>query len=244
MRPPTPTHYGVGRNIFVEFSLGLMRAALVLLLINCATASAASKYTDRMFRRAVVEDSTSPFYLLFTLHDPKTGADRVVCSVGSGLVGAIHFEHHLDFDDAGQKAARQIALTMPGHRFTFTSRKALRNVQPYYSERVLAEVRLLVARLSPGQLKRLNPLSDIYDKKNQDAYHAYRDATAHAMLERGILVYMDDRAGGVYIAQQRPNRAMQRTASLATIYQFGCLPSTNSLRGMLYRLAVADLVFR
>jgi hypothetical protein len=190
-----------------------MRAALVFLLISCATASAESKYTNQMFRRAVVEDSTSPFYLLFTLHDPKTGADRVVCTVGSGLVGAIHFEHHLDFDEASQKAARRIALTTPGHRFTFTSRKALRNVRPYYSERVLAEVRLLVARLSPAQMKRLNPLSDIYDKKDQDTYNAYRDATAHAMLERGILVYMDDRAGGVYIAQSRPNPALQRTAT-------------------------------
>lgn len=101
-----------------------------------------------------MEDSTSPFYLLFTLNDPKTGADRVVCTVGSGLVGAVHFEHHLDIDEAGQKAARQIALTTPVHRFTFTSRKALRNVRPYYNERVLAEVRLLVARLSPAQLKR------------------------------------------------------------------------------------------
>jgi hypothetical protein len=178
-----------------------MRATLLFLLITCVTASGASKYTDRMFRKAVVEDSTSPFYLLFTLHDPKTGADRVICTVGNGLVGAIHFEHHLDFDEAGQKTARQIALTTPGHRFTFTSRKALHTVRPYYSERVLDEVRLLVARLSPAQLKRLNPLSGIYNKKDQDAYNAYREATAHAMLERGVLVYMDDIAGGVYIAQ-------------------------------------------
>ena len=87
------------------------------------------------------------------------------------------------------------------HRFTFTSQKALDTVRPHYSERVLEEVRLSVARLSPAQLKRLNPLSEIYEKRDQDAYNAYRDATAHAMLERGILVYMDDRAGGVYIAQ-------------------------------------------
>ena len=102
-----------------------MRIALIFLLISCVIAPAASKYADRMFRRAVVEDTTSPFYLLFVLHDPKTGADRVVCTVGSSLVGAIYLEHHL----------------------------------------------------------------------------AYKDATAHAMLERGILVSMDDRAGGVYIAQ-------------------------------------------
>ena len=194
-----------------------MRAALVLLLISCVTAPAASKYTDRMFRRAVLEDSTSPFDLLFTLHDPKTGSDRVVCTVANGLVGAIHSEHHLDYDAAGERAAEQIALTTPLRRFTFTSRKALRNVQPYYSERVLAEVRVLVARLSPAKLKRLNPLSEIYDKKDQDAYNAYRDATAHAMLERGILVYMDDRVGGVYIAEERPNQAMQRTAGRSAL---------------------------
>ena len=185
----------------ISFSLGLMRAALLFLLITCVTASVASKYTDWMFRKAVVTDSTSPFYLLFTLHDPKTGVDRVICTVGNGLVGAIHFEHHLDFDEVGHKAAREIALTTLDHRFTFTSQKALDTVRPHYSERVLEEVRLSVARLSPAQLKRLNPLSEIYEKRDQDAYNAYRDATAHAMLERGILVYMDDRAGGVYIAQ-------------------------------------------
>ena len=178
-----------------------MRTALLFLLITCTATSGASKYSDWMFRKAVLTDSTSPFYLLFVLHDPKTGADRTICTEGNGLVGAIHFEHHLEFDQAGNKAAQRIALTTPGHRFTFTSEKALHTVKPLYSERVLEEVRLLVARLSPEQLKRLNPLSDIYNKKDLDEYNAYRDATAHAMLERGILVYMDDRAGGVYIAQ-------------------------------------------
>jgi hypothetical protein len=216
-----------------------MRAALAFLLISCVTASAASKYTDRMFRRAIVEETTSPFYLLFTLHDPKTGRDRVVCTVSNGLVGAIHSEHHLGFDDDGQKAARQIALKTPLHRFTFTTRKALENGRPNYSERILDEVRPLVARLSPTQLKRLNPLSEIYEKKDQDVYNAYRDATAHAMLERGILVYMDDRAGGVYIAKQRPNQAMQRTAGRSAFPP--SMTSTFNQQRRALSPAVADL---
>src|ERR1700682_1882614 len=129
-----------------------MRAALLLSLITCTSALAASKYTDHMYRKAVDDDSTSPLYLLFTLHDPKTGADRVVCAPGIGLVGAIHFEHHLDFDEVSRKAARRIALSQPRHRFIFSNRKALHNVRPYYSEKVLTEVRQLLARKSNSQL--------------------------------------------------------------------------------------------
>ena len=193
-----------------------MRIVIVFLLISCVGASAAPKYTDRMFRRAVMEESTSPFYLLFTLHDANTGTDQVVCTTGNLLLGAIHIEHHLEYDESGVRAARRLALTTPLHRFTFTRRKAVENVRRSYSDGVLNEVRPLVARLSRAELKRLNPLAHIYDKREWGAHKAYRDATAHAMLEQGVLVYRDDLAGGVYIAA-RPNQAMQLTAGSLAI---------------------------
>jgi hypothetical protein len=221
-----------------------MRVVLAILLVSCVTASAAPKYTERMFRRAVIEDSTSPFYLLITLHDLKTGTDRVVCTTTTSLLGAIHMEHRLEYDESGMRAAREIALTTPRRRFTFTRRKALENVRREYSDRVLEEVRLAVARLSSAELKRLNPLTHIYAKNGWDAHKAYRDATAHAMLERGILVYMDDRAGGVYVAERRPNQAMQLTASKLCDSRSGCLPSGVWSAGQPLGLAAADLVSR
>src|SRR5688572_20533697 len=105
-----------------------MKRALLVLLGTCAAASAQSRYTDTMYRKAILDDSTSPLYVLFTLHDSKTGADRVVCTGGNFLVGAIHMEYHLDYDAAGEKRGNHIALRTPRHRFTFTSRKALKNI--------------------------------------------------------------------------------------------------------------------
>ena len=215
----------------ILFSLGLMRIVLAFLLISCVTASAASKYNDRMFRRAVIEETTSPFYLLFTLYDAKSGTDQVVCTTANFLLGAIHIEHRLDYDEPGERAARKIALTTPLHRFTFTRRKALENVRRSYSDRVLNDVRRLVARLSPPELKRLNPLTQIYDKRDWELNKAYRDATAHAMLERGVLVYMDDRSGGVYIAQGRSKQTSV------------CHPRFPLRHGHI-ELAAADLVSR
>jgi hypothetical protein len=105
-----------------------MRRALVILLISSATVAAQSKYTNAMYRRAILDDSTSPLYVLFTLHDSKSGADRVTCTGGNFLLGAIHMEYHLEYDSAGEKRAFDIALRQPGHRFRFKSRKALKNI--------------------------------------------------------------------------------------------------------------------
>jgi hypothetical protein len=107
-----------------------MRIAVFILLVCCSTALGKTGYTDRMFRRALEEaGSTSPLYLLFTLNDQIEHTRRVVSAPATGLLGAIHFEYHLDFDTAGIRKAAHIAASQPRHEFTFHSRKALRNVR-------------------------------------------------------------------------------------------------------------------
>jgi hypothetical protein len=185
-----------------------MRTAVVILLVCCSTALGEARYTDRMFRRALEEaGSTSPLYLLFTLNDPLKHTRRVVSAPATGLLGAIHFEYHLDFDIAGMTKAASIAASQPRHEFTFHSRKALHTVRPYYTKAILAEVRQRLARRSneqliqDGMLYNEHPhytLGKIYDKRDRDSYNAYRDATAHVLLERGILVGEDDRTGSLY----------------------------------------------
>ena len=185
-----------------------MRIVVVMLLACCSTTLGGTHYTDRMFRRALEEaGSNSPLYLLFTLNDPVKHTRRVVSAPATGLLGAIHFEYHLDFDTAGRAKAASIAASQPRHEFTFHSRKALRNVRPYYTETILAQIRQRIARRSneqliqDGMLYTEHPhytLGEIYDKRDRDSYNAYRDATAHAVLERGILVGEDDRTGSLY----------------------------------------------
>jgi hypothetical protein len=132
-----------------------MRSALLVVLVCCSTAFGQTRYTDRMFRRALDEaGSTSPLYLLFTLNDPVAPSRHVVATPANGLLGAIHFEYHLNFDSAGVAQAARIAASQQRHEFTFQNRKALYTVRPYYSEAILAEVRRRLARRSNAQLIR------------------------------------------------------------------------------------------
>ena len=171
-------------------------------LIASAIAVAASSYSESMYRRAILDgDSTSPLYLLFTLRDAKTGNERVVCALGSGLVGAIHYERRLDFDAASHKKAKAIALSRP-HRFSFTNPEAIRTVEPHYSEAKLAEYRSRFAKMSRAQLIAAvgqNELSRLCKDRSALKWHACQAALAHVLLERGILVASADRAGSLFV---------------------------------------------
>src|SRR6476646_4261257 len=129
-----------------------MRTTLFVLFATCSTAFAANQYTDRMFRRALEEQSTSPFYVLFTLNDRATHTRRVVATTSNLLLGAIHFEYHIDCDEAAVAKATRIAASQPRHEFTFRSREAVENVQPYYIGAVLARVRQFLAPRTNAQL--------------------------------------------------------------------------------------------
>jgi len=167
-----------------------------------ATAVAASNYSEDMYRRAILDgDSTSPLYLLFTLHDAKTGKDRVVCAWSSGLVGAIHFERNLDFDRASHKKAKAIALSQP-HRFSFTNPKALHTVAPRYSEAMLVDFRSRLSKMSRSQLVAAlegHELDKLYRKGPTSAWSNRQLALAHALVERGILVGQADITGGLFV---------------------------------------------
>lgn len=180
-----------------------MRWILLLLFCTCATAIAESKYTERMYREAVDDGGTSPLYLLFTLHDNKTGRDRLVCTLGTGLIGAIHFEFRLDYDEAGRKRALEIALRQPGHRFSFKSRRALRTVEPRYTSEMLAAARERFAQMSHAQLRRFVDKEDVDELCHRTTKRPEWDdcqaATAYAILERGVLVGSADRTGLLYL---------------------------------------------
>ena len=170
--------------------------------ITTATAIAGSSYSESMYRRAILDgDSTSPLYLLFTFHDVKTGKDRVVCTLGSDLVRAMHFERHLDFDDASHKRAKAIALSRP-HRFSFSNRKALYAIEPRYSETKLAEYRNRFAKLSRAQLVAAvdqQELKRLCKERSASEWHACQAALAHVLLERGILVGSADITGSLFV---------------------------------------------
>jgi hypothetical protein len=180
-----------------------MTRAMLILLASCVTVASESRYTDAMYRKVVLDDSTSPLYVLFTLHDAKTGADRMLCTGGNFLLGAIHMEYSLDYDAAGMKRGYDIALRQPGHRFTFKSGKALKNIDSGYTPQMLAEARRLLAGLWRAQLRDSVDSGKIdelcHHGRDVGVWDAWQAAMAHVLLEHGILVGSADRTGLLFV---------------------------------------------
>ena len=173
----------------------MSRGALLLLLVS-VTALAQPSYTDSMYRRALENESTAPSYVLVSLRDDVAGSERLVCVPAPFLLGAIHFEYHFGFDAAGSRQALALALKQPDRLFSFTDPRARANVQPRYSPEVLSQTRERLSTVSDAQLR------EEARKQAFDGFNAAdRDAVAHVLLERGILVGIADRTGRIYLAE-------------------------------------------
>jgi hypothetical protein len=160
-----------------------------------------------MYRRGLATQSTAPLFVLVTLADPKTGSERTACVDTPFLLGAIHIEYRLPYDEAGTSKAMAIAIAQPGRRFSFKSAKARANVQVAYS-----------AELEDSMREKLNAKSDTQLREGLETYNGeihflYRpkgttttdSAVLHAvcqvLLERGVLVGHTDRAYQLYLEE-------------------------------------------
>ena len=179
-----------------------MRSAILLLLVSICSSFAQSKYTNSMYRKAILNESTAPLYVLFTLHDSKTGEDRVACTTGNFLVGAIHMEYGLDYDKAGEKRGFEIALQQSYHRFTFTKTKTLRNLEPADTPEMLAKAREYLKNMSDVQIRQgiaNQALDDLCDRTPIRQWESCQAAIAHVLLERGMLVGHGDYVAKLYL---------------------------------------------
>jgi hypothetical protein len=185
----------------------MTRALVVTFCFVTAVAHADSRYTDRMFRRAMSRDNmavsgsmhTDGLYVLITICDRKTGTDRIVCTGANFLSGAIHMEHHLPYDLAGQRKEFEVAMHASGRRFCFRSRKAAANLGVDYSPDTLADVRRRLAHMSRAQL--LAEVDRQGTLQETGWWHTpkYQSAVAHVLLERGILVGWADITGALFL---------------------------------------------
>ena len=165
--------------------------------------------------------SLSPLYVLVTFRDPKTHPGARGSTLASFLTGAIIEEHHLDYDNAGERKAFDIAVSTPNRVFEFKSRKARENVAPIYTPQQLEHVRQLLRGRSRAQLRREAPI-DPFKEPNQQSYvvkiyrheigrkfwssDAYMVAVAHALLERGTLVgdaHFGGSIGNMYVYDKK-----------------------------------------
>ena len=173
---------------------------LVLTLSFESFASAAKmQYTHSMFIQALKHGG----FVLIKVRYSETKFDRDAATPMEGLLGAIHYQYNLDFGPAGSKKASEIALASKDRVFSFTRSEAFDVIKPHYSAQQLVEVRDELANYDRANLiAQLGALrSKVHDLYTDPGRNVYREAVAHALLERGVLVDEDDRSGRLFAVE-------------------------------------------
>ena len=106
-----------------------MKAIALLIVLNAAPGALDPTIQSAdSFRAAVDDDSTSPTFVMITVTDSGSRRTKTRCVPAPFLLGALHVEHSLPYDDRGTRAARDLALAAAHHHFDFAKPTALRNV--------------------------------------------------------------------------------------------------------------------
>jgi hypothetical protein len=185
-RPSQPQAKMKSRHPFVPlFQL------VVPALFCTASIAATDQYTKALFVQGLQKGG----FVLISLRNPKDGSERRVCTLESALLGAIHRQHHIDYDAGGRKRAEEIALQHWDKPFTFTNPQALKNVEPTYKPVQLKEVTKRLSKYDKATLSKEldDPYGAIHSIYTNPYRESYRDAVAQVLLENGIPVGVDDR---------------------------------------------------
>jgi hypothetical protein len=163
----------------------------ILILISVCTYADESKSYE-LFVRAIENNSTAPNYVLITVVNDKTKEARLICTEAPFLLGAIHRELQISYEAAGVCKVITLALSQKDRVFHFSRKDALKNIQPPYNEKNLAEMRVALKHLSDEEIRKGftgygKELDKLYIDLPGDLYRAYRSAIAHVLLERGLL---------------------------------------------------------
>jgi hypothetical protein len=197
----------------------VLRASLFM-AIQCwalnqpgAADPAHSEYTQEMYTKALSNNSTGPSYLLVMVRSAETTTEgRVTCMVAPSLRWAIDREYGLSHSKSDGEKREKIALGSTDRSFTFKNPEVYKMIQPQYTPKILDEARRLVGSKSKDQLIHELTSKDPIKGEGIHAFYrpkaklfgAYRDALAHALLERGLLVDRGDLGGGLYLHKDWP----------------------------------------
>jgi TonB family protein len=121
--------------------------AVLSLVLMAGTSAADPRQSQAAFETAIRDHSTSPYIVLITVVDDRTGWTSTGCSGANLLLGAIYIEQwgHIDGTAAPEARARfaeveRIALENTGHVFHFSNERALANILPFRYPEACAEI--------------------------------------------------------------------------------------------------------
>ena len=163
----------------------MTRALPIVVLVFASLLAHAGSYSQSMFRAALTNTSTSPDYVLIKVRGPGDQTERILCTTANFLLGAIHREYDLGFTEAEQKQAIDIALIQPERLFIFRKQAAIDNLGDYETSKAVEYVHRQFAGKRDDELLNRDFINSI-PNASRSGHKAYRDAVAHALLERGI----------------------------------------------------------
>jgi hypothetical protein len=180
--------------------------ASILLAAVSAHAAAEGHYTKSMFARAVKKDS--PRYALVQVENTRRDGLPAVCVRGDVVVEAVAVEKGWTYRTGGMGKATGFAVKHWSQPFAFENPNAVAKLQPRYTAQQLAQVRKAFAHFKNAELRaqlrtasrrrdaaQATEVQQLYAGRNTPIAYANREAVAHALLERGIMVARDERTG-------------------------------------------------
>ena len=125
------------RPVSIAFILALLIAAVA----KAEDAAVQPYQSHAAFKTAILDMSTSPYVVLITVVDDRTGRSTTGCTLGHFVVGAIFRENGGAPEDKSNAAidarlqeAQKIALENTSHIFHFSSQAALDNLPFRYED--------------------------------------------------------------------------------------------------------------
>lgn len=183
-------------NPVVQFEMVRKIIILPLILVFFLATSFIRQQEDELYLNyaaAIKNESTFQYFLVVNVKNLKTGLTREYCTKGNFLIGALHMEYNISYNNKGTSKVDSIAIMNKCRYFEFKKSKAIRNIggDSAYSIDELTQLEKEVQFDSiAAEIRKMGKWSmRIWDDKTMLMY-------AHALFNRGILTGENSCFGG------------------------------------------------
>lgn len=188
---------------------------LLLFLVSSAVALEEFVMPFDQFESALRNTTTAPNYVVVAV---EFGNDKkqTICVETPFLLGAIHHEYELPYDDSGIEKVIKIALSKSQDTFRFSNEKAIENIRIKYTAELLTEIRsffstiskedILTNHIFPSDSSKFN---DLYIDKSGNNRHIPNEAIAHVIIEKGLMAGRGCIAPYIYVREFKHNPSLK-----------------------------------
>jgi hypothetical protein len=151
------------------------------------------RQSEDHFRKAILTDSSSAYFVYITIIDNRTEETRSMCIEAPFLLSALRLEMNLPLDGSSRTRVIQATLSANEHIFRFSQQNALDNLRVRYTVADFERARALISEFG------VTPLMTLRSEKRQDFGDLlWNSALACALIEVGLKARVADISGQIY----------------------------------------------